>query len=265
MSNIKLTDLTELTTVSYANTILLATDLAVSPNVSHYVKLGTLTATDYATANAAFAKANTAYSVGFNANAALILATTANTTASTAVQRGGDTITGVVRAPTAVVDSNSTQLATTAFVINQGYLKSSLATSTYAPLASPSLTGQPVTPTAATATSNTMIASTAFVKNQSYLTTALASSTYQPIIGFTPLEQGGGIGQLANKLHIGWTGSRVGLQVDATNYSYNWPIDISGVSKNTSSNGYGTRTVQPISSGIPINSVGSDGDIIYQY
>lgn len=49
--------------------------------------------------------------------------------------------TGTPTAPTATVDTNTTQLATTAYVVGQGYLKSSTAASTYAPLASPTFTG----------------------------------------------------------------------------------------------------------------------------
>jgi hypothetical protein len=41
------------------------------------------------------------------------------------------TFTGVPAAPTATIDTNTTQLATTAFVIGQGYLKSSVAATTY--------------------------------------------------------------------------------------------------------------------------------------
>lgn len=46
------------------------------------------------------------------------------------------TFTGVPVAPTAAVDTSTTQLATTAYVVNQGYLKSATATSTYATIAS---------------------------------------------------------------------------------------------------------------------------------
>lgn len=53
------------------------------------------------------------------------------------------TFTGTPAAPTAAVDTNTTQLATTAYVVGQGYLKSATASSTYAPLASPTFTGQP--------------------------------------------------------------------------------------------------------------------------
>lgn len=72
------------------------------------------------------------------------------------------TFTGVPAAPTAAVDTDTTQLATTAYVIGQGYLKSATAASTYAPLASPALTGVPSAPTASGGTSTTQIATTAF-------------------------------------------------------------------------------------------------------
>jgi hypothetical protein len=69
--------------------------------------------------------------------------------------------TGIPTAPTAALNTTTTQLATTAYVVNQGYLTINLATSTYAPLASPSFTGSPVVP--------------------GYLTTASATSTYAPL------------------------------------------------------------------------------------
>lgn len=55
------------------------------------------------------------------------------------------TFTGTPAAPTAEVDTNTTQLATTAYVVGQGYLKSSTASSTYAPIASPTFTGKATT------------------------------------------------------------------------------------------------------------------------
>lgn len=73
-------------------------------------------------------------------------------------------LTGTPTAPTAAVDTNTTQLATTAYVVGQGYLKSATASSTYAPLASPSLTGTPTAPTASAGTNTTQIATTAFVQ-----------------------------------------------------------------------------------------------------
>ena len=73
------------------------------------------------------------------------------------------TFTGTPAAPTAAVDTNTTQVATTAYVVGQGYLKSATAATTYAPLASPSLTGTPTAPTASAGTNTTQIATTAFV------------------------------------------------------------------------------------------------------
>jgi hypothetical protein len=66
----------------------------------------------------------------------------ANKPISTATQTALDlkaplaspTFTGTPAAPTAVADTNTTQVATTAYVIGQGYLKSSTAASTYQPL-----------------------------------------------------------------------------------------------------------------------------------
>jgi len=83
-------------------------------------------------------------------------------------------LTGTPTAPTATAGTNTTQLATTAFVAaaiptnttqltnGSGFITTS-ALSTYAPLASPVLTGVPVAPTATTGTNTTQLATTAFV------------------------------------------------------------------------------------------------------
>jgi len=73
------------------------------------------------------------------------------------------TLTGTPAAPTAAVNTNTTQVATTAFVVGQGYLTTSTAGTTYAPLASPTLTGTPSAPTATGGTNTTQLATTAFV------------------------------------------------------------------------------------------------------
>ncbi|NBU29972.1 MAG: hypothetical protein EBS41_00420 [Actinobacteria bacterium] len=87
------------------------------------------------------------------------------------------TFTGVPAAPTAAVDTNTTQLATTAYVIAQGYLKSATANTTYAPLASPGLTGTPTSTTAAADTNTTQIATTAYVIAQASAVTPAALGT----------------------------------------------------------------------------------------
>lgn len=55
----------------------------------------------------------------------------------------------------------------------------------------------------------------------------------QAALGFTPIEQGGGAGQLANKLRIGWTGNGLKFQVDASDQGLLWgsgncPLLVSG-------------------------------------
>ena len=89
------------------------------------------------------------------------------------------TFTGTPAAPTAAVDTNTTQIATTAYVVGQGYLKSATAASTYAPLASPALTGTPTAPTAAGGTNTTQIATTAFVT--SAISALNLATTYAPL------------------------------------------------------------------------------------
>ena len=78
------------------------------------------------------------------------------------------TFTGVVVAPTPSSSDNSTTVATTEFVKNQGYLTTASAASTYVTatsptISSPILTGIPLAPTATTNTNTTQIATTAFV------------------------------------------------------------------------------------------------------
>lgn len=66
------------------------------------------------------------------------------------------TFTGTPLAPTAAVDTNTTQIATTAFVINQAYAK----------LASPAFSGTPTVPSAALNNDSSLIASTHFVQQE---------------------------------------------------------------------------------------------------
>lgn len=79
-------------------------------------------------------------------------------------------LTGTPTAPTAAVDTNTTQLATTAFVVGQAYAK----------LASPTFTGTPAAPTAAADTNTTQIATTAFVIGQAYAKLASPALTGTP-------------------------------------------------------------------------------------
>jgi hypothetical protein len=118
----------------------------------------------------------------------------------------GVTLSGTPAAPTATAGTNTTQIATTAFVTAADALKAPLAspaltgtptaptpatadnsttvaTTAYvkAQLASTPLTGTPTAPTAAVDTATTQIATTAFVVGQSYLKAATATTTYAPL------------------------------------------------------------------------------------
>ena len=74
------------------------------------------------------------------------------------------TFTGKPKAPTAPAGTNTTQIASTAFVqAVVTALNNALALK--APLASPALTGTPTAPTAAQTVNNTQVATTAFVKS----------------------------------------------------------------------------------------------------
>jgi hypothetical protein len=87
-----------------------------------------------------------------SANAAWITVGTLASTNLGLATLASPTFTGTPAAPTATAGTNTTQIATTAFV----------ATS-YAPLASPTFTGTPAAPTATAGTSTTQVATTAFV------------------------------------------------------------------------------------------------------
>ena len=86
---------------------------------------------------------------------------TTATAASTYAPLADPTLTGTPAAPTAAADTNTTQIATTAYVIGQGYLKTNTASSTYAPLTAANLTRPVLTSAFETATvSATAAAST---------------------------------------------------------------------------------------------------------
>ncbi|MGX5152717.1 phage tail protein [Enterobacter hormaechei] len=74
------------------------------------------------------------------------------------------TLTGTPKSPTAPAGTNTTQIASTAFVQAVVTLLNN-ALALKAPLANPALTGTPTAPTAAQTANNTQIATTAFVKS----------------------------------------------------------------------------------------------------
>jgi len=86
------------------------------------------------------------------------------------------TFTGTPAAPTAAAATNTTQVATTAYV--QGEITSK------APIASPTFTGTPAAPTATAGTSTTQLATTAFVTTADNLKAPLANPTFTGNIYF---------------------------------------------------------------------------------
>jgi hypothetical protein len=92
------------------------------------------------------------------------------TAATTYAPIASPTLTGTPLSTTAAADTNTTQIATTAYVVGQGYLKSATASSTYAPLTNANLVSPvlqspeeviTVAATAATGTINVDLASSA--------------------------------------------------------------------------------------------------------
>jgi hypothetical protein len=109
------------------------------------------------------------------------------------------TFTGVPAAPTAAAGTNTTQLATTAFVTTADNLKANLA--------SPTFTGVPAAPTAAAGTNTTQLATTAFVTTAVGTRAALSGATFTgQIISTRANNTGTGSGQIYLN---GATGNRI--------------------------------------------------------
>lgn len=241
-------------------------------------------------------------------------------TFSGAISSVSPSFTGTPTAPTAVSGTNTTQIATTAFVTTAvagglGTLGTmALQNANAVAITGGSLSGMtnvaggthsgttasysgnitslgivsgasgvfgPVSGT--TGTFSSTVTGASFSGAGTGLTGTAASLTVgnaSLVQGFTPVQQGGGAGQGTNKIYIGWGSSALRVQVDATDQgifllstNYNnyaptltgtgasgtWAINISGVTTNTSSNGFGNRTVSASSP-----TGGSDGDIWYQ-
>jgi len=107
-------------------------------------------------------------STGFTCNTSINAASLGGSAANTYAPLASPTLTGTPAAPTATAGTNTTQIATTAFVANS-----------FAPLASPALTGTPTAPTASAGTSTTQLATTAFVTSNSLPT---GWTSYSPTV-----------------------------------------------------------------------------------
>ncbi len=127
------------------------------------------------------------------------------------------TFTGTPAAPTAAADTNTTQLATTAYVMGQGYLKSATASSTYAPLASPALSGAPTAPTAGGGTNTTQIATTAFVQSA---VGGIASATTANVLSATAGASAGAVGTYGFLKRIPATTANAGALVSGSSLEW---------------------------------------------
>ncbi|WP_137823640.1 hypothetical protein [Pseudomonas sp. D(2018)] len=57
--------------------------------------------------------------------------------------------------------------------------------------------------------------------------TQTALNAKQNALGYNPVQQGTGAGQLGNNVKIGWSASGLLLTIDVTDFANNWPISIS--------------------------------------
>lgn len=102
------------------------------------------------------------------------------TSIATKTDAASPTFTGTPLAPTAAAATNTTQIATTAFVQSQK--------------ASPAFTGTPTAPTAASGTNTTQIATTEFVQSEavSAVTTHAALRSSSTVFGHAKMYVSGG-------------------------------------------------------------------------
>lgn len=118
-------------------------------------------------------------------------ATTAN---NLKANTASPTFTGVPAAPTASAATNTTQLATTAFVTTADNLKANIA--------SPTFTGVPAAPTATTGTSTTQLATTAFATTTSLGKANVDSPTFTGVPAAPTAAPGTNTTQLATTAFV---------------------------------------------------------------
>jgi hypothetical protein len=168
------------------------------------------------------------------------------TAASTYAPLANPTLTGVPAAPTADADTNTTQIATTAYVVGQGYLKSSTASSTYAPLTSAALLKPVITSAFETVTvANSAASSTVNVDiNTSAVKYFTANATGDWTFNFrgdgsTALNTLLGIGQSATVAFLVTNGSTAYkptvFQVDGSAVTPKWQSGLAPASGNANS------------------------------
>lgn len=154
-------------------------------------------------------------------------------------------LTGTPKAPTATAGTNTTQIATTAFVKTavdtlQSTINTALGTkanSASPTISNPNLTGTPKAPTASTGTNTTQIATTAFVKNS---IDAIPDAAYNVWRG---LIKGVDMMYLDyTKPHLGKVPTYAGLTIASSSRIIIWSDDNKNL--RSSASGYAMVTVQ---------------------
>jgi hypothetical protein len=171
---------------------------------------------------------------------------TSSTAASTYAPLASPSFTGTPLSTTAAADTNTTQIATTAYVVGQASATTPVVNGTAtigtslkyaradhihptdtsrAALASPTFTGTPLSTTATADTNTTQIATTAYVVGQASATTPAATGT--AAVG-TSLKYARADHVHSNPLPTGGTTGQVLAKIDATNYNVQWTTAGSG-------------------------------------
>jgi hypothetical protein len=154
------------------------------------------------------------------------LATT--TAASTYAPLASPALTGTPTSTTAAADTNTTQIATTAYVVGQGYLKSNTAASTYAPLTGASLT-RPVLTSAFETNSVSATAATGTV-NVDLSTAAVHYYTANAAANWTFNFRGNSGTTLNSILSVGQSATVAFLNTNGSTAYYPTAFQVDGVS-----------------------------------
>ena len=150
------------------------------------------------------------------------------TAASTYAPLASPALTGTPTSTTAAADTDTTQIATTAYVVGQGYLKSSTASSTYAPLTAASLV-RPVLTSAFETNSISATAATGTV-NVDLSTAAVHYYTANAAANWTFNFRGNSSTTLNSLLSVGQSATVAFLVTNGSTAYYPTAFQVDGVS-----------------------------------
>jgi hypothetical protein len=150
------------------------------------------------------------------------------TAATTYAPLASPTLTGTPLSTTAAADTNTTQIATTAYVVGQGYLKSATASSTYAPLTAAALV-RPVLTSAFETNSVSATAATGTV-NVDLSTAAVHYYTANAAANWTFNFRGNGSTTLNSLLSVNQSATVAFLVTNGSTAYYPTAFQVDGVS-----------------------------------